>query len=211
MKKIVVFLCFFGLIQGITAQNNQRSNDSINESTPPQYQKPLKAIDYSFLYLDVNIGYMPKKINASWAVKMSGGYTINEQSAIGIGVGAFGREDVFERSALGAGFQYRHNYPQRLIFKAEFGYLFQHKMHDGTTNKGMIYVAQHSKPIYFHLEAQWRLWRALTLGVAATQSGDLYFDRYIDEIRTMRSLWRINALTIQLGLAFDRHSTNANK
>lgn len=208
MKKIVTFLCLFAVIQAITAQNNQKSNDSIGRSSPPQYHKPLIEVDYSLLYFDANLGYLPKKENASWAAQISGGYCFNEQSAAGIGVGVFGREQTFKRFGLGAGFQYRHNYPQRLLVIAEFGYLFQHKMHDKTLDKDMIYVPQHSKPIYFQLEAQWRLWRSLTLGIAATQSGDLYFKRYIDETRTTQDMWRINALTIQLGFAFDKYSAH---
>ena len=210
MKKIVVFLCFFALIQGISAQNKQGSNDTIKANSPPQYHQSLMEIDYSALYFDANLGYLPLKENASWAAQISGGYCFNEQSAVGIGVGVFGREHIFKRYGLGAGFQYRHNYPQRLLVIAEFGYLFQHKMHDGSLNKDMIYVSQHSKPIYFQLEAQWRLWRSLTLGIAATQSGDLYFRRYINEVNTTQELWRINALTIQLGFAFDKNSLSSN-
>lgn len=210
MKTITAFLSIFALIQGIMAQNNQESASSMKGNPPPQYQKPLTEVDYSSLYFDVNMGYLPIKENASWAVQTSGGYCFNEQSAVGIGVGIFGREHTFKRYGLGAGFQYRHNYPKRLLVIAEFGYLFQHKIHDGTLNKDMIYVAQHSKPIYFQLEAQWRLWRSLTLGIAATQSGDLYFNRYINEVNTTKELWRINALTIQLGFAFDRNSSFSN-
>ena len=209
MKNILIFLCLFALIQGVKAQNNQISVDSTHKNTPPQYHKPLVDIDYSLLYFDANIGYLPKKDNASWAAKISGGYCFNEQSAVGIGIGAFGREHIFKRYGLGAGFQYRHNYPERLLIKAEFGYLFQHKMYDGTLDKDMIYVTENSKPVYFQLEAQWRLWRSLTLGIAATQSGDLYFKRYIDETRTTQDLWRINALTIQLGFAFDKYSASS--
>ena len=210
MKKILTFLSFLVVIQGITAQNSQKPNDSVEKSPPPQYQKPLIEIDYSLLYFDANVGYLPKKDNASWAAKISGGYCFNEQSAIGIGLGFFGRENTFKRSGLGAGIQYRHNYPQRLLIKAEFGYLLQHKMHDGTLDKDMVYVAEHSKPIYFQLEAQWRLWRTLTFGIAATQSGDLYFNRYIDDKRMTTDMWRINALTVQLGFAFDKVSNHSN-
>ncbi len=199
MNKVLTFLCFFLLIQGVKAQNNQRTN----EITPPQYHESLKGIDYSLLYFDANIGYLPKKENASWAAKISGGYCFNEQSAVGIGFGIFGREHIFKRSGMGLGFQYRHNYPKRLIVKAEFGYLLKHKMHDGTLDRDMVYIAQHSKPVYFQVEAQWRLWRSLTLGIAAVQSGNLYFKRYIDETHITQDLWHINALTIQLGFIFN--------
>ncbi len=211
MKKILTFLSFMVVIQGIMAQNSLKTNDSIKENAPPQYHKPLAAIDYNLLYFDANLGYLPKKENASWAAKISGGYCFNEQSAIGIGIGAFGREHVFKRSGLGAGIQYRHNYPQRLLIKAEFGYLFLHKMHDGTLDKDMVYLAEHSKPIYFQLEAQWRLWRSLTFGIAATQSGDLYYNRFIDDTRAIREMWRINALTIQLGFTFDKVSARSSR
>ena len=79
-------------------------------------------------------------------------------------------------------------------------------MHDGTLNKDMEYLSETSKPIYFKLEAHWRLWRTLTLGIAATQSGDLFFKRFIDDTRTSNDLWRINALTIQLGIAIDKYA-----
>jgi len=210
MRNTLIFLCFFTFSQEITAQNRQVENDSINDMTPPQYYKPLRGIDYGLLYLDAHVGYLPKKENASWAAQISGGYCFNEQSAVGIEVGEFGREQTFKRFALGAGVQYRHNYPQRLLIKATFGYLLLRKMHDGTLDKDMVYVAQHSKPFYFQLEAQWRLWRSFTLGIAATQSGNLYFKRFVDETRSTTDLWHINALTIQLGFALDKYSVRSN-
>ncbi len=203
MKKTTVFLCLFALIQGVTAQNKQELSHSISGSSPPQYHNSLMRIDYSLLYFDANIGYLPKNDNASWAAKISGGYCFNEQSAVGIGLGIFGREHIFKRTGIGLGFQYRHNYPKRLIVKAEFGYLLKHEIHDGSLDRDMVYIAQHSKPVYFQVEAHWRLWRSLTLGIAAVQSGDLYFKRYIDETHITQDLWRINALTIQLGFIFN--------
>ena len=203
MKKIILFLTFFLSIHGIIAQNHLVQYDATNIETPPQYDILSGGRSSRVWYFDMNLGYFPDKHNASWAAKVSSGHCFNEQSGIGVGLGVFGRENIFKRSAMGLGFQYRHNYPERLIVKVELGYLIRPKMHDGSLNKDMIYVESRSKPIYFQLEAQWRLWRSLTLGIAAVQSGDLYFNRYIDETRFTQDLWHINALTVQLGFIFN--------
>lgn len=202
MKSTLTFFLLFAIAQWTMAQNN----GILSENTPPQYEPSSGGIKLKDLYFDANVGYFPKKENASWATQIGTGFCFNEQSAIGIGLGVWGREHVFRRVGMGLGVQYRHNYPHRLLLKAEFGYLLLHKMHDGTLNKDMEYLSETSKPIYFKLEAHWRLWRTLTLGIAATQSGDLFFKRFIDDTRTSNDLWRINALTIQLGIAIDKYA-----
>lgn len=214
MKNIFAFLLFFVFVEWTVAQNGIASDAFVGKNTPlsrknrdfvsQQYSEQLRKFKIKDMYFDANVGYLPKKENASWAAQISAGYCFNEQSAVGIGVGAWGREQVYTRSGLGLGMQYRHNYPKRLLVKAEFGYLLQRKMHDGELDKEMIYLSELSKPIYFKLEAHWRVWRYITLGIAATQSGDLYFKRYIDETRTTQDLWRLNALTVQLGFSFDK-------
>lgn len=201
MKNILTFFLVFAIAEWALAQNT----GVLSENIPPQYDKSSGQFKLKELYFDANVGYFPQKENASWATQIGTGFCINEQSAVGIGAGVWGREHVFSRYGMGLGVQYRHNYPRRLLLKAEFGYLLLHKMHDGTLNKDMVFLSDASKPIYFKLEAHWRLWRILTLGVAATQSGDLFFERFVDNTRTSKDLWRINALTVQLGVAIDKY------
>ena len=208
MKKNFTVLVLFALIQVISAQKTGVAHDSIALKHPPQYVNALHEFDATRLYFDANAGYYPKKGDASWAGQASSGYSLNDQSAIGIGVGVWGRRGLYQRTGLGAGIQYRHNFPQRLFLKGELGYLFLHKMYDNVLDKQMTYISGNSKPFYVHIAANWQFWRNLTIGIAASQSGSLYFNRVVDDNHTTKDLWRINAFTIQLGVVFDKNVNN---
>ena len=202
MKKSITFLFFLCFI--LRCAFGQAVLTHLNPN-----KKASDAIDR--FYIDASAGYYPKSENASWAAQIGSGYRLNEQSAFGIGLGTWGRIQNYERSAAGIGLQYRHNYPQRLITKFEVGYLFVRTMHDNVLNRKMVYFPEKSKPYYATISAHWRVWRAVTLGVSASQTTEMFFNHYITETTVFESKWRINAFTIQLGVAFDGGKVKSEK
>ena len=194
MKQCMLILILCAIFEAVVAQDLDK---------PDQIEDNHKGF-----YIDASAGYFPHKRNASWAGQVSGGYCFNDQSAIGFGMGVWGRDNIYQRYGMGTGIQYRHNFPARLFLKGELGYMFLHKMYDKVLGNEMIYLSENSKPYYANISAHWRFWRNCVIGIAATQSGSLYFNRFVKENQTTKDLWRINAFTIQLGVFFDGNVGN---
>ena len=160
------------------------------------------GINFDKFYADAGGGYFPQSGNASWAAQLSAGYRLTPKIGMGIGAAYWGRVNTYERSALSIGIQYRHQV-WNVIFKGEIGYILKPMMYDHQLNRKMDYLAQSSTPPYYKLDINWRIWHYMTLGISATQSASLNFRRYINDGTSTIDNWRINALTVQLGIALD--------
>ena len=160
------------------------------------------AINFDKFYADAGGGYFPQSGNASWAAQLSAGYRLTPKIAMGVGAAYWGRVNTYERSAFGIGVQYRHQI-WNVLLKGEIGYVLKPMMYDHQLNRKMDYLAQSSTPPYYKLDINWRIRHYLTLGISATQSGNLNFRRYVNDATSTIDAWRINALTVQLGIALD--------
>jgi hypothetical protein len=185
---------------------NSLYSQANRQALPP----PLDTSDYSEpwrinpekFYLDAGGGYFPESGNASWAGQLSAGYRLTPKIAVGVGTAYWGRVNTFERSALGIGIQYRHQF-WNVIVKAELGYLLKPSMYDHKLDRKMDYIATTSTPPYYKLDINWRIWHYMTLGISACQTNNLSFRRQINESLSSTDNWRINALTVQLGIALN--------
>jgi hypothetical protein len=155
------------------------------------------------LYVDAGGGYFPQKDNASWAAQLSFGTQLNKKSALGIGSSYWGRIQTYKRSALGLGLQYRRSFWDNFIGKIEGGYLLKQSMHDGTLHQDMIFVSEASRPFYYKMDINVRFLRYYTVGFSACQSGSMFFKRFAGQTSETFDSWRINAFTLQLGVALD--------
>ena len=194
------------LILSITLSiNNLYGQDKPNVAPPPSdtsHYADAWAINFDKFYADAGGGYFPQSGNASWAAQLSAGYRLTPKIAMGVGTAYWGRVNTYERSAFGIGVQYRHQV-WNVLLKGEIGYVLKPMMYDHKLNRKMDYVAQSSTPPYYKLDINWRIRHYLTLGISATQSGSLNFRRYVNDATSTIDNWRINALTVQLGIALD--------
>lgn len=166
-------------------------------------QRIFSNIDYEKIYFDAGGGYFPESGNNAWAGQLSGGYRFNSKSALGIGATYWGRTGIYERRAWGLGVQYRRTFWAFLNLKIEVGYVVKATMYDNNLDRKMTYFAASSSPIYYKFDAHWRVRHYLTLGISACQTRDLSFNRYVSDLISTTDVWRINALTVQLGIALD--------
>jgi hypothetical protein len=183
-KNILSFLLFCAFIQHGLAQNSG-------------------FINYNTLYLDAAAGYYPQPDNASWATQLSVGTRLNDVSALGIGAAYWGRVQAYRRSALGIGIEYRHSFWENFIAKVEGGYLLDRTMYDDVLKNNMVFIPESSRPFYYKLDLNLRFLDRFTIGISACQSGNLFFRRAAGLGSETVDSWRINAFTVQLGIALD--------
>ncbi len=194
------FISFMLIINGLCAQKPPKTQLPIMDTT---HYADRFSVAIERYYADAGGGYFPESGNASWAGQLSAGYRFTPKTALGIGAAYWGRVNIFDRSALGIGLQVRQTVWERINLKAEIGYVLNARMYDGKLDKSMTYLANNSTPIYYKFDINWRIKHYLTLGVSATQTANLYFMRQLSDATTSFDNWRINAFTIQLGVALD--------
>lgn len=173
------------------------------ENNAPNDPTKAPPTHHTALYLDAGGGYFPQRDNASWAAQLSFGTRLNNKSALGIGGSYWGRIQTYKRSALGVGLQYRLSFWDNFIGKIEGGYLLNRSMHDGVLDQDMVFVSESSRPFYYKMDINVRFLRHFTVGFSACQSGNLLFRRFAGQKSETTDSWRINAFTLQLGIALD--------
>jgi hypothetical protein len=191
MKAFYLSIILFSFsLSGLLGQNrNQMDETGTN-------------INLERIYLDVGGGYFPENGNASWAGQLGVGYRLKTNIALGVGAAYWGRINVYERSAWGLGVQYRQRV-WNINVKAEVGGVLKPVMFDGKLNRKMDHIAASFPTPYYKLDINWRIWHYLTLGISACQTNNLTFRRYLPDATSTLDNWRINALTVQLGVALD--------
>jgi hypothetical protein len=195
---LVLSTLIFNTLQ---AQNGE-SNFMASLKTQSTDSDPLST-DRTKWYLDAGGGYFPANNANSWAGQIGAGYRLSPNSALGIGGAYWGRISTYERSALGIGVQYRRILWDNFIAKIEGGYLIKANVNNLDVDKFMTYIAQSSTPLYYKCDLHWRIQHFLTLGISAYQTANLKFLRHLPDASTILDTWRINAFTIQLGIALD--------
>jgi hypothetical protein len=185
-----------GFLTSATPQNALSKGVQNRTPSPP-------TLDYDLFYLDASVGYFPQRDNESWAAQLSVGTRLNEQSALGIGGTYWGRIQTYRRAALGIGLQYRQSFWENFIAKIEGGYLLDRTMYDGVLKKDMDFISASSRPFYYKIDVNVRFLTHFTIGVSACQSGNLFFRRYEGFGNELVDKWRINAFTVQLGIALN--------
>jgi hypothetical protein len=178
MKQISFFFLFFCALTHGFAQNASILSEEKSAAHTP-------TINYNTLYLDAAVGYYPQPDNASWATQLSIGTRLNDESALGIGGAYWGRIQAYRRSALGIGIEYRRSFWENFIAKIEGGYLLNRTMYDDVLKNNLRFLNR------------------FTVGISACQSGDLFFRRMAGLGSETVDSWRINAFTVQLGIALE--------
>lgn len=203
MKASLLYLALSFLLISNTlhAENSNTDPVLIPNSTTPQSESIY--INPNKWYLDAGGGYFPKNKNASWAGQLSTGYRLTPTVALGIGGAYWGRINLYERSALGVGIQYRQTILSNFIAKAEMGYVVNAYLNNDQLNRKFEYAPKSSTPLYYKFDLNWRIQHYLTLGVSACQTANLKFLSRLPDATTVLDNWRINAFTIQLGIALD--------
>lgn len=204
MKKTIFYFTLISLLSLNTVQAQK------SESTPSPIQKdstmslvPQLFINPDKWYVDASGGYFPKSDNSSWAAQASVGYRLSPISALGIGGTYWGRVSLYQRSALGIGVQYRHMFWDYFIAKAEIGYVLKASLANDFLDRKIGYEAKTSTPLYCKIDLNWRIRHFLTLGVSFHQTTKLKFLSSFPDTSTVLDSWRINAFTVQLGIALD--------
>jgi hypothetical protein len=209
MKKIIFYLTLFSLLSRHTAQAQN------GESTPSPTPKdsalsfaPQLFINADKWYLDASGGYFPKSGNSSWAAQLGVGYRITPTIALGIGTTYWGRVGPYKRSAWGIGGQYRQTLWEDFIAKAEVGYVLKASLVNDFLNRKIAYEAKPSTPLYYKFDLNWRIRHFLTLGISFHQTLNLKFLSIFPDTSTILDTWRINAFTVQLGIALDSQESD---
>ena len=200
---IVTFLLAINTLQ---AQNNNNDVELIPKDA--KLKSASMYVNPDKWYLDAGGGYYPKVNNASRAGQLSAGYRITPSIALGIGAAYWGRINLYERSAWGMGIQYRQTLWENFIAKAELGYVLKPYLNNDQLNRKLEYLAKSSTPLYYKFDFNWRIQHYLTLGVSACQTANLKFRSPLPDATTIIDNWRINAFTIQLGIALDSRDSN---
>lgn len=194
---LIFLLCVYSMT--IDAQNTLAvPTENTAEIPLPTPNTPRNA-----LYVDAGGGYFPQRDNASWAAQLGFGTTLNSKSALGIGASYWGRAQTYRRSALGLGLQYRLSFWDNFIGKIEGGYVLKQAMHDGVLGQDMIFVSESSRPFYYKMDINMRFLKYYTVGFSACQSGNMFFKRFAGQKSETFDSWRINAFTLQLGVALN--------
>ena len=200
MKHLYIFISLFWTCwPTISAQN---AVVAANENTA-EIVSPTPNAHRNALYVDAGGGYFPQRDNASWAAQLGFGTKLNQKSALGIGASYWGRIQTYKRSALGLGLQYRLSFWDNFIGKIEGGYILKQAMHDGVLHQDMIFVSESSRPFYYKMDINVRFLKYCTVGFSACQSGNMFFKRFVGQKSETFDAWRINAFTLQLGVALD--------
>jgi hypothetical protein len=187
----------------------QAQNSESSFTTPSMTKQPDSAplsINPSKWYLDAGGGYFPANNAASFAGQIGGGYRLSPASALGVGGAYWGRVSTYQRSAMGIGLQYRHILWDNFIAKIEGGYVLKAYISNEEVDRNMTYIAESSTPLYYKCDLHWRIRHFLTLGISAYQTTNLKFIRHLPHASTILDTWRINAFTVQLGIALDTRS-----
>jgi hypothetical protein len=161
------------------------------------------TLPHNTLYVDAGGGYFPQTDNASWAAQLGFGTQLNQQSALGVGASYWGRIQTYKRSALGLGLHYRLSFWNNFIGKIEGGYILRQTMYDGVLGQDMIFVSESSRPFYYKMDINVRFLKHYTVGLSACQSGNMFFKRFTGQKSETLDAWRINAFTVQLGVALN--------
>jgi hypothetical protein len=202
MKRTIFYLTLIFLL----AHNNVQAQNG--ESMPAPPPAPQLSINPDKWYVDASGGYFPRKDNSSWAAQASVGYRLSPTIALGIGGTYWGRVSLYKRSALGIGVQYRQVFWDYFIAKAEAGYVLKASLFNDFLDKEVEYVAKSSTPLYYKFDLNWRIRHYLTLGVSFHQTSNLKFLSRFPDTSTILDTWRINAFTVQLGIALDTPESN---
>jgi hypothetical protein len=189
------------VFNGLQAQNSESSFTTSQKSKQTD-SAPLSTSAEKW-YLDAGGGYFPANNADSWAGQIGIGYLLSPKSALGIGGANWGRISTYERSAMGVGVQYRRILWNKFIAKVEGGYVLKAFLSNLDVDKYMTYIAQSSTPLYYKCDLNWRILHFLTLGISAYQTANLKFLRHLPDASTTLDTWRINAFTLQLGIALD--------
>jgi hypothetical protein len=198
MKASLLYLTltFLLTLTTLQAENNHIKPMHIPKDTTP---KPESIhINPNKWYMDAGGGYFPRSNNSSWAGQLSAGYRITPTIALGIGGAYWGRINLYERSALGMGIQYRQTLWNYFIAKAEMGYVLKPYLNNDQLNRKLEYAPKSSTPLYYKFDLNWRIQHYLTLGVSACQTANLKFRSPLPDATIILDNWRINAFTIQL-------------
>jgi hypothetical protein len=206
MKKTIFYftLIFLPLLSlnSTQAQNNEKSPSPTPKDSALSFV-PQLSINPDKWYIDASGGYYPKSDNSSWAAQLGLGYRIKPTIALGIGATYWGRVSLYQRSAWGIGVQYRQLLGDYFIAKAEVGYVVKAALANDFLDSRITYEAKSSTPIYYKLDLNWRIRHFLTLGVSFHQTRSLKFLSSFPDTSTVLDTWRINAFTVQLGIALD--------
>jgi hypothetical protein len=184
----------------------QSSESNTTTSIKQTYSDPLST-NLEKWYLDAGGGYFPANNADSWAGQIGAGYRLSSRSALGIGAAYWGRISTYERSSMGIGLQYRHNLGSNFIGKIEGGYVLNANLVNEAVDKDLTYMAKSSTPLYYKCDLNWRIGHFFTLGVSAYQTTNLKFLRHLFDASTTLETWRINAFTLQLGIALDTRNS----
>lgn len=189
------------------AQNGDNSFTTFKK-VAKSYSDPL-SINPDNWYLDAGGGYFPADNASSLAGQIGAGYRLSPTSAVGVTGAYWGRISLYKRSAIGIGLQYRHILWDNFIAKAECGYVLKGYLQNNLLNRTIEYVAKSSTPLYYKVDFHWRIQHFMTLGITAYQSSLLKFrSRFPDAfVSPTLDSWRINAITIQLGVALDTRNS----
>ncbi len=202
MKTLSLLIIFLTLSINILCAQNEKPTLPL----PPldtSRRWTFSDIDFEKIYFDASGGYFPESGNASWAAQLSAGYRLNSKAALGLGATYWGRASLYERRALGLGIQYRRTIWRALNAKMEVGYVLNSTMYDHKLDRKMAYLTASSSPIYYKFDINWRIKRYLTLGISVSQTNNLSFRRYVSDAVSTVDAWRVNAFTVQLGIALD--------
>lgn len=204
MKKTIFYLTLIFLLSLHNAQ--AQKGESIPSPTPKDSTTSLVPqffINPDKWYVDASGGYYPKSDNSSWAAQASVGYRLSPTIALGIGGTYWGRVSLYQRSAFGIGGQYRQTLWENFIAKAEVGYVLKASLANDFLDRKIAYEAKTSTPLYCKIDLNWRIRHFLTLGVSFHQTTKLKFLSNFPDTSTVLDTWRINAFTVQLGIALD--------
>lgn len=191
---------------GLEAQNSMNSSLPIMENTN-DYSERL-TFNPDKWYLDVSGGYFPRNNNSSWSAQLGAGYRLSPTIALGIGSAYWGRISLYERSALGIGVQYRQIFWEKFIAKVEGGYLLKTQLSNDLLERRIEYLAKSSTPLYYKFDLNYRIRHFVTLGISVYQTCNLKFLSHLSDASTILDTWRINAFTLQLGIALDTRTSN---
>jgi hypothetical protein len=200
---LITLLC----IPKSQAQNSNKSFSTAKKAVKLDGD-PL-SINPDNWYLDAGFGYFPATNASSLAGQIGAGYRLSLTSAVGIAGANWGRISLYQRSAIGIGLQYRHILGDNFIAKAECGYVLKAYLNNDVLNRTFEYVSKSSTPLYYKVDLHWRAQHFLTLGISAYQSSPLKFRTYFPDasVSPILNSWRINAITIQLGVALDTRNS----
>jgi hypothetical protein len=205
MKRHLSALLIIALLCAHTSQAQSSANNFTAFKKTTRFDSDPLSINPDNWYLDAGGGYFPADNASSLAGQIGAGYRLSPTSAVGITGAYWGRISLYKRSAIGFGLQYRHILWDNFIAKAECGYVLKGYLKNDLLNRTFEYVAKSSTPLYYKVDFHWRIQHFLTLGITAYQSSPLKFrSRFPDTfVAPTLDSWRMNAITIQLGVALD--------